>query len=114
MRKKIGVWITLGLGVCLLAGCGPQSEPNAQPSPQAQTSEAPEPGVPAGLGLPDKFAPTMSMYPIVASKSQKIAHRRDCGQLQAVASSDREYFRVFGMAQNEGYKPCPKCRPDRP
>lgn len=117
MRKPwwMSMLVAGALGVCLLSagGCGQSaSQDNVRHSYAKVANSEPVSNLPSYL--PQKFTPDFTHYPLIASKSKKIVHRRDCRLTEAIPAADREYFRGFRSAEEQGYKPCEDCRPDLP
>lgn len=118
MRTIVLMVLVCGLAVLSVAGCGsrsPRTDPGqTQPAhPPVQQEEGM--GGPQSIpGLQAEVVPSFSFYPIVASRSQKLVHRASCPQLRRLPDKDRQYFRGYFLAEKEGFKPCPECRPDRP
>ena len=110
---RVFILVTGVAGVCLLCGCGPSAAHEAVRQPYAKVaSDEPVSNLPSYL--PQKFTPNSARYPMIASKSKKIVHRRDCALTEAIPAADRDYFRAFRPADEQGYKPCEACRPDLP
>lgn len=98
--------------LCLLGGCGPAAPQAGSPQAYAKIAdEDPVSNLPSTL--PQKFTPNAARYPFIASKTVKVVHRRDCALTESIAAADRDYFRAFRIAGEQGYKPCEACRPDR-
>jgi hypothetical protein len=99
---------------CLAAaGCGQKASQSTARLPYAKVANA-EPVSSLPSYLPKKFTPSFTHYPLTASKSMKIVHRRDCAVTETIPAADRAYFRVYQQASDQGYQPCQACRPDLP
>ncbi len=111
LKKIIGSFGVCGLMICF-AACG--ETPNQENVKAYPTSQ--QTGMNSNLasGLPQQFAPTSSRYPMTGSKPLKIVHRTNCALVDSIKSNNREYFRAFRPAQEQGYEPCHSCRPDQP
>jgi hypothetical protein len=103
--RAAGMLVVLGL-----AGCAQRA---ATPAPAAESTheiEVVQVGIPGVLA---DVVPSFSLFPIVASRSQRIAHRTSCRLVAALPEKDRQYFRGYSLAVKEGFTPCAECRPDR-
>jgi hypothetical protein len=114
MRNLRLFWLIALMGLSAwLAGCGNRDTgreaPQAYPTAQNQSALS---GLPAHL--PQQFAPGFSRLPMMASKTGKVVHRRDCALTDAIPAPDREYFRAYPQAAGKGYQACGVCRPDQP
>jgi hypothetical protein len=113
-KCRIGLEVAiLGLALLGAGGCGQGVSHDAVRKPYAKVANA-EPVSNLPGYLPQKFTPSLTHYPLIASKSKKIVHRRDCALTEAIPAADRDYFRGFRPADEQGYKPCDACRPDLP
>jgi hypothetical protein len=102
----------MGCATLILGGCG-QNAAQGHVQPYAKVlSDEPVNHLPSNL--PQKFTPNFTRYPLIASKTLKIVHRRDCALTAAIPTADRDYFRAWSQAGQAGYKPCDACRPDLP
>ena len=113
-RRSLAFWLlAVWLATGSLGGCTQGASQDNVRKPYAKVAND-EPVSHLPSYLPQKFTPNFTRYPLIASKSKKIVHRRDCALTEAIPAADRTYFRAFPQAGEQGYKPCEVCRPDLP
>jgi len=112
-RKYLRLFLLGMLSFGLLSACSQSASSDNVRKPYAKTANTdPVSNLPGYL--PQKFTPNFTRFPLIASKSKKIVHRRDCALTDAIPTADRDYFRAFRSADAQGYKACDACRPDLP
>jgi hypothetical protein len=101
----VGMLVILGAAGCARRPAPPA--PGATAGPAAVIEDT-------GIGqVKADVVPSFSLYPFTASRSQGIVHRTSCPLVAAVPGQDRQFFRSATQAVQAGFKPCPKCLPDR-
>jgi Tat protein translocase TatB subunit len=75
------------------------------------------PGPAATEHGPETPAPTAddtSTEPFCARRGFQIFHRRDCAWVRRIPEIDRQYFKTFSDARDQGLQTCPVCEPWEP